>query len=111
MLTIEYRFFAYSEEKVIGLLAEAPGLGRGPGSGRWPVSRVSATHPNPSLAPQTAEPLAPVPPTLHQPVPWAPPEPPGSLTVVPLIADQRYYGKVTVGVSWGCGGAITDKPT
>ena len=46
---------------------------RCPGSGPLPVSRVSATHPNPSWRPKPSRPWPPFPPTLHRTFPRAAP--------------------------------------
>ena len=55
----------------------------------------------PGLAPARGQPLAPHPPPASQPIPAdrqaVPPESHGSLAVVPLIPDKRYYGETPAG--------------
>jgi hypothetical protein len=46
------RFITLSDGKVTGLFSERSGPGRCPGSGRWPISRGSATHSNPAWRPK-----------------------------------------------------------
>ena len=88
------RKLLFSDGMVTGLFSERSGASRCPGSGRLPVSRVSATHPNPawrvSLWPR-------IPPTLHQTVLRAAPEPARSLTVVPLIQIRGITGRLRRG--------------
>src|SRR5208282_5258095 len=43
-------------------------------------------------------------PTLHPTAPGVAPEPPASVTVVPLSRGQRYYGEAPARVWWGYGG-------
>ena len=75
-------------------LPEGTRATRCPGSGPLPVSRTSATHPNPAWRPK--------PPSLWpqflQPCTRPSRGPPRSLTVVPLIADKRYYGEAPMGL-------------
>ena len=73
-------------------LPEGSRAKRCPGSGPLPVSRVSATHPNPAWHPKPSSLWPPVPPTLHQTVPRAAPEPPRS----PSVSSTRYYGEAPV---------------
>ena len=86
---------------VTGLFSEGSGAGGCPGSGRSPVSRVLATHPNPAWRPKQPSLRPPIPATRHQTLPRAPPEPPRSLPVAPLIPNQRCYGEAPVGL-WTC---------
>jgi hypothetical protein len=74
-----------------------PLLKRCPGSGALPVSRVSATHPNPAWHPKPSRLWPPVPPTLHKTFPRDAPESPRSTS----DSNQRYYGETPVGLRWG----------
>jgi hypothetical protein len=67
---------------------------RCPGSGPSLVSCVSADPSEPSLAPQTAEALAPIPPTLHPTLSRDAPETPRSTS----YQDKRYYGESPMGL-------------
>jgi len=81
----ETRFIALSDGMVTGPFAEGSGARRHPGSGRWPVSRVSATHLNPAWRPKQASLWPLFHPTLHRTVLRAAPQHPRRLTVVPSI--------------------------
>ena len=74
-------------ELLLGL-PEGSRAKRCPGSGPLPVSRVSATHPNPAWHPKQPSLWPPIP-TLHQTVPRAAPEPHRSTS----DSNQRYYGE------------------
>jgi hypothetical protein len=63
-----------------------------PGFDPLPISRVSATHPNPPWHPKPSRLWPPVPPILHPTIPRTA----RSLTVVPLARGQRYYGEAPV---------------
>jgi hypothetical protein len=73
-------------EELLGLPGGS-GAKRCPGSGPLPVSRVSATHPNPAWHPKPSSLWPPVPPTLHPTLPRDAPEPPGRL--------RRGYGDMS----------------
>ena len=98
-LEINTRFIALSDGMVTGLFSEGSGARGCPGSGRLPVSRASAVHPNPAWRAKQPSLWPPIPPTLHQTVLRAAPEPHRSLTVVPLI---RIRG-TTARLRWGYG--------
>jgi len=78
---------------VTGRFSGESGAGRRRSSGRWPVPRVWATHPNPAWRPKQPSFWPPFPPTLHRTVLRASPEPPRRLAVAPLIRDQRGDGE------------------
>jgi hypothetical protein len=80
-------------EGLLGL-PEGSRAKRCPGSGRLPVSRVWATHPNPAWHPKQPSLWPSIPPTPHQTVPRAAPEPPRSTS----DSNQRYYGEAPVGL-------------
>jgi hypothetical protein len=96
------RFIALSGGMVTGLLSEGSGARRCPGCGRWPVSRVWATHPNPAWRPKQSSLWPAIAPILHQTVLRAAPEPPRSLPVAPLIRIRGATGRLR----WGSGGAM-----
>ena len=78
-------------EGLLGL-PEGSRAKRCPGSGPLPVSRVSATHPNPAWRPKQPNLWPPIPSTLYQTVPRAAPEPHRSTSDL----YQRHYGEVPV---------------
>src|ERR1035437_8680810 len=71
----------------------------------WPFSYLPrlGDPSEPSLAPQTAEPLAPIPPTLHPTLPRNAPEPHRST----LDPDRGYYGEAPMGL-WRYERAVGD---
>jgi hypothetical protein len=77
------------EAMITGLFSEGSGARRCTGSRRLPVSRVSATHPNPAWRPKQPNLWSSIAPTLHQTVLRAAPEPRRSLTVVRLMRKER----------------------
>ena len=74
-------------------LPEGSRAKRCPGSGPLPVSRVSATHPNPAWHPKQPSLWPPIP-ILHQTVLRAAPEPHRSTS----DSNQRYYGEAPMGL-------------
>jgi len=87
------RFIALSDGMVTGPFSGESGAGRCRSSGRWPVPRVWATHPNPAWRPKQPSFWPPFPPTLHRTLLRAAPHPPRRLAVAPLIRDQRGDGE------------------
>jgi hypothetical protein len=79
------RFIALSGRMVTGPFSEGSGARRCPGSGRLPIARVWATHPNPAWRPKQPSFWPAVPPNRHRTALRAAPHPPRSLAVVPLI--------------------------
>jgi hypothetical protein len=71
-----------------------------PSPGPLPVSRLWTTPSKPGLAPQTAEPLAPIPSTLHLTLPPASPYAHRILTLDNIVI----YGVDTARIRWGYGG-------
>ncbi len=67
-LEINTRVIALSNGMVTGLFSEGSGARGCPGSGRLPVSRASAVHPNPAWRAKQPSLWPPIPPTLHQTV-------------------------------------------
>jgi hypothetical protein len=101
-------FIALSDEMVFGPFSEETDVRRCPDSGRLPVSRVSATHPNPAghLNSGACGPL------LLQPCTRLSREPHRSLAVVPLIGDKRYYGEgmgIVTGAPWHTQDAVAER--
>jgi hypothetical protein len=79
LLESKTRFIVPSDGMVTGHFSGEPGAGRCRSSGRWPVPRVWAAHPNPALRPKQPSFWPPFPPTLHGKLLRAAPEPRRSL--------------------------------
>ena len=79
-----------------------------------PVAGVSVHTSGPAWLPPTGQPLAPYPPPPFRPIPAdraaVPPESDGSLAIVPLIPNKRYYGETPVGPARATGAASEGIP-